>query len=78
VVVEFRESVDPGVFAALDGVSVLSSTGARLMMQVTGALGPVVRAIADRDPLDLVVRPADLDELFLELYGERPQALPPA
>jgi beta-exotoxin I transport system ATP-binding protein len=78
VVVEFRESVDPGAFAAIDGVSVVSSAGARLTMQVTGALGPVVRAIADRDPLDLVVRPADLDELFLDLYSERPQAPPPA
>jgi ABC-2 type transport system ATP-binding protein len=78
VVVELREPVDPGVFAALDGVSVLSSTGARVTMQVTGALGPVVRAIADRDPVDLVVRPADLDELFLDFYSERPHAVPPA
>jgi ABC-2 type transport system ATP-binding protein len=78
VVVEFGESVDPSVFTAIDGVSVVSSTGARLTMQVTGALGPVVRAIADRNPLDLVVRPADLDELFLDLYSERPRPLPPA
>jgi ABC-2 type transport system ATP-binding protein len=77
VVVEFRDSVDPEVFRAIDGVSVVSSTGARLTMQVTGALGPVVRAIADRDPLDLVVRPADLDELFLDLYSERSRGLPP-
>jgi len=32
---------------------------------VTGQLAPLLRVIADHDPLDVVARHADLDELFL-------------
>jgi beta-exotoxin I transport system ATP-binding protein len=70
----FREDVDQAAFAALDGVSVTDCHGPRLTLQVTGPIGPVVRAIADHDPLDLVSRPADLDELFLEMYRDASEA----
>ena len=51
--------------------------GTRIALQVTGALGPVLKVIAEHDPVDLVSRPADLDELFLDLYREPPSPEPP-
>jgi ABC-2 type transport system ATP-binding protein len=37
---------------------------------VTGPIGPVLRVIADHDPVDLTSQHADLDELFLAYYRE--------
>ncbi len=68
----FRGAVDRSLFAGLDGVTVAGCEGARIALQVTGPIGPVLRVIADHDPIDLVSRPADLDELFLDLYRESP------
>jgi beta-exotoxin I transport system ATP-binding protein len=70
VEVEFREPVDPGAFASLDGVTITSSEDRRLTLQLTGPIGPLVRLIGDHDPIDLVTRRASLDELFLEIYRE--------
>jgi beta-exotoxin I transport system ATP-binding protein len=73
----FPRAVSPVVFAGLDGVTVTACEGTRIALQVTGALGPVLKVIAGHDPVDLVSRPADLDELFLELYREPPSPEPP-
>lgn len=70
VEVRFREPVDPGSFATLEGVSVTSRDGDRVVLQVAGPLAPVLQAIAERDPVDVLSRHADLDELFLELYRD--------
>ena len=70
VEVEFREPVDSSAFASIDGVTITASEGRRLTLQLTGPIGPLVRLIGDHDPVDLVTRPASLDELFLELYRE--------
>jgi beta-exotoxin I transport system ATP-binding protein len=70
VEVEFGTPIDRAPFEAIEGVTVSSCEGRRITLQVTGAIGPVVRVIADHDPVDLVTRPADLDELFLEIYRE--------
>ncbi|MEO7752108.1 MAG: ABC transporter ATP-binding protein [Terracoccus sp.] len=40
----------------------------RLRLTLTGPVGPVLRAVAELDPVDLRARPADLDELFLGYY----------
>ena len=53
-------------------MTVTACEGTRIALQVTGAIGPVLKVIADHDPVDLVSRPADLDELFLDLYREPP------
>ncbi len=74
---EFRRPVDRSIFAALDGVTVCGWEGARVDLQITGELAPVLKAIAENDPVDLVSRPADLDELFLELYRDQPPPEPP-
>ena len=72
VEVRFARAVDPSLFAAIEGVTVTACEGTRIALQVTGAVGPVLKVIADHDPVDLVSRPADLDELFLDLYREPP------
>jgi beta-exotoxin I transport system ATP-binding protein len=74
----FAEDVDRAVFATLEGVTVTECHGSRLTLQVTGPIAPVVRVIADHDPLDLVSRPADLDELFLEMYRDDQEVDPRA
>jgi ABC-2 type transport system ATP-binding protein len=65
----FRDPVDPAVFR-VDGVRVLESSGAHLTLEVNGAIGPVLRIAADLDPVGLVSRQADLDELFLGFYRD--------
>jgi beta-exotoxin I transport system ATP-binding protein len=70
VEVRFRETVDPAPLAQLEGVTVTAFDGDRLALQVTGAIAPVLRALADHDPVELLSRHADLDELFLELYRD--------
>jgi beta-exotoxin I transport system ATP-binding protein len=70
VEVEFREPVEAGVLSSLDGVTITASEGRRLTLQLLGPVGPLVRLIGEHDPIDLVIRPASLDELFLEIYRE--------
>ena len=61
----FTRPVGPAPFAGIDGVSVTSCDGDSLQLQVTGPIGPVLRVIADHDPVDLTAQHASLDELFL-------------
>lgn len=68
--VRFRRPVDPADLTAVAGVTVTASDGPRLTLDVTGEIGPVLKVIASRDPIDLISRPADLDELFLDFYRE--------
>jgi ABC-2 type transport system ATP-binding protein len=70
VEVRFPHAVGRDVFAGLEGVAVASADGARVTLLVTGAIGPVLAVIADHDPVDLVARHADLEELFLDLYRD--------
>ena len=66
---QFRDPVDPSAFR-LDGVQVLESSGAHLTIEVSGNIGPVLRIAADLDPIGLVSRQADLDEMFLGFYRD--------
>jgi len=63
----FDHPVDPDRFQ-IDGVRVVSSQGPRVELEMTGAIAPVLRIIADFDPVELVSRHAELDELFLDYY----------
>ncbi len=75
----FRDPVDRSAFAGLEGVAVTEAAGTRVVLTSSGPIGPLLRVIADHDAVDLVSRPADLDELFLELYRDAPSAgRPPA
>ena len=66
----FRQPVASSLFAGIDGVSVTSCDGGTVQLEVTGAIGPVLRVIADHDPVDLTSARASLDELFLSYYRE--------
>jgi ABC-2 type transport system ATP-binding protein len=74
----FTTAVDPARFAAIDGVHISEATGDRIALTLSGPVAPVLRAAADLDPVDVIARPADLDELFLTYYrgGTGEPALP--
>ena len=72
--VRFRRPADPAALQALAGVTVTASQGRRLTLDVTGEIGPVLKVIASHDPVDLIARPADLDELFLDFYRQSPES----
>ena len=57
----------------MTGVTVTAADGPRMTLDVTGEIGPVLKVIASHDPVDLISRPADLDELFLDFYRESPE-----
>lgn len=66
----FARPIEPSLFAGIGGVSVTSCDGRAVQLQVTGAIGPVLKVIADRDPVDFTCQHAGLDELFLAYYRE--------
>jgi len=73
VTIHFAEPVDPAPFASLPGVRIESSEDGRLRLSAPeAAMDGVVKAAAGAPSsiVDLVSAPADLDEIFLELYRE--------
>ena len=71
VQVTFRAPVDPGPFAALDGVRVEELDGAVLRLAApASAMDGIVKTAAAHDLVDLVSAPAELEEIFLDLYRE--------
>jgi ABC-2 type transport system ATP-binding protein len=69
VELEFPNPVPAGDFAALPGVSHVTAEGNRVLMRVSGPLGPVLRAAARFDLLDVVSREPNLEDVFLAQYG---------
>ena len=67
----FPKTVDPKPFASIEGVQVVAANGTRITLALRGAVAPVLRVAAELDPLDVVARPADLDELFLTYYRDQ-------
>ena len=66
----FATPVAPAVFESLPGVQRVTVDGDRVTLQTSGRLAELLRVIADHDPLDVVARHADLDELFLSYYRD--------
>jgi len=64
----FDRDVETAALTHLDGVQVTKADPRRLRLTIAGPVAPVLRAIAPLDPIDLLARPADLDELFLDYY----------
>ena len=64
----FDRDVDAAWLGRLDDVQVTAPGPRALRLTVTGPVGPVLRAIAPLDAIDILARPADLDELFLDYY----------
>lgn len=71
VTIVFAEPVDPRPFASIDGVRVESGDGAVVRLSAPEpAMDAVVKEAAAHRVVDLVSQPADLEEIFLELYEE--------
>ena len=68
VIVELREPV-PTPFPALQGVTVVSSAGRRLELDVQGPLGPVLQALATLPVHDLQVESFTLEDFVARYYA---------
>lgn len=66
-----RKPVDGSVFASAGGARVTACSGTHIELEVTGRLAPVLRLLADLDPVDIVARHAELDDLFLSFQRRR-------
>jgi ABC-2 type transport system ATP-binding protein len=71
VTVTFAQPVAPGELEGIDGVRLVSADGAVLRLSAPEtAMDALVKRIAQHPVVDLVSEPADLEEIFLELYRE--------
>ena len=71
VTVTFARPVDPSALASVEGVRVASAEGRVVRLSAPeGAMDALVKAIARHEVADLVSEPADLEEIFLDLYRE--------
>jgi ABC-2 type transport system ATP-binding protein len=72
VAIVFDEPADSGPFERLDGVRVEGADGRTLRLSAPErAMDGIVKEAARHPVVDLVSQPADLEELFLELYEEK-------
>jgi len=69
VELRFAGDVPVGAFAALAGVSDVTTEGNLLRMRVSGPITAVVREAANHELLDFVSREPSLEETFLAQYG---------
>jgi ABC-type multidrug transport system ATPase subunit len=69
VELRFAGDVPVGAFAALPGVSELTTEENLLRMRVFGSITPIVREAANYELLDFVSREPSLEETFLAQYG---------
>jgi beta-exotoxin I transport system ATP-binding protein len=71
VTVTFTSTPDPAAFAGIDGVRLVEVDGLSLKLSSPeSAMSALVKRIAEHDITDLVSQPADLEEIFLELYRQ--------
>jgi beta-exotoxin I transport system ATP-binding protein len=71
VAIVFAELVDPELFGRLDGVRLESSDGTTVRLSAPErVIDPIVKEASRHSVVDFVSQPADLEELFLELYDE--------
>ena len=69
--IEFESPVEPALFTAIEGVTVVDSGkgGALLRLGVAGSQEAVIRAAAARGVRAITSAEADLDDVFLSYYG---------
>jgi beta-exotoxin I transport system ATP-binding protein len=71
VTITFGEPVDAGRFSAIEGVRVVSAEGRVLHLSAPEpAMDALVKAASTNSIVDFVSQPADLEEIFLELYRD--------
>jgi ABC-2 type transport system ATP-binding protein len=69
VELRFAGEVPIGAFAAIPGVSEITTEDNILRMRVSGSIAPVVQEAARHELLDFVSREPSLEETFLAQYG---------
>jgi beta-exotoxin I transport system ATP-binding protein len=75
VTITFAEPVQVGKLEALDNVRIGEVDGNVVRLSTPeSSMDAVVKAVAESRLLDFVSQPADLEEIFLELYREPPGA----
>ncbi len=74
--IEFGERVSPESFSNLEGVHNLAVSGTTLKCGVTGSVGPLIKAAAQFDLIDVALHEPTLEEIFLTYYvgGEQDRA----
>ena len=71
VTATFASPVDPSLLRSLEGVRVKKVEGTRVLLSASEtAMDALVKELARHQIVDLVSEPADLEEIFLELYKE--------
>ena len=68
VQLRFDHDIDTAAFDDLDQVRVVARGHRAVTLAVSGPIAPLLRVAADLEPVDMTVRGADLDELFLTYY----------
>jgi ABC-2 type transport system ATP-binding protein len=65
---EFAWPVDPASFAGIEGVRRVEADGPVVRVEVEGSMTRVMKVAADHEIIDLHLREADLEEIFLGYY----------
>lgn len=68
VELRFDRDADTTALDDLDQVEVVARGHGAVTLAVAGRIAPLLRVAAGLDPVDMTVRGADLDELFLNFY----------
>jgi ABC-2 type transport system ATP-binding protein len=67
--VRFKEPVDPGLLARVEGVTLLSeSNGSRVHLEVEGEMDSLIKALATFPVSDFETERSSLEEVFLAYY----------
>jgi ABC-2 type transport system ATP-binding protein len=69
VELHFAEAVPTAPFEALPGVSHVVAENHTIRLQIAGPVGPVLKAAAGHELVDVVSREPNLEEVFLAQYG---------
>jgi ABC-2 type transport system ATP-binding protein len=68
VTIRFLDTANAADFEGLPGVGEVTAKDDEVRLTVSGSLDAVVKAAAGHTVADFVSRPADLEEIFLEVY----------
>jgi ABC-2 type transport system ATP-binding protein len=68
--IRFARDVDATEFEGLPGVSDVTASDATLHLTIDGPVDPVIKAAARHEVARIISHEADLEDVFLELYGE--------
>jgi ABC-2 type transport system ATP-binding protein len=74
--VELRFRGPPPDLEHVPGVSSIESAPGLLRLSLQGDVGPFLRAIAATEVTDLLIEPAHLEDVFLEMYQPHPTDAP--